>query len=171
MAELTPQERLQPSLLDRLTDTDPHRQRESRDARVLSVKQLREGVIRDLVWLLNTASMTTSQDLEDFPEVESSVLNYGMPHLSGSTCSSVSANDIERQIRQAIANFEPRILANSIRVKVHISEDMMNHNAIAIEIHGDLWAQPMPEQLFLKTEVDLETGHVRIAEHTGEGLY
>ena len=36
MAELTPKERLQPSLLDRLTDDEPEQQQESRDKRVLS---------------------------------------------------------------------------------------------------------------------------------------
>ncbi len=48
MAELTPQERLQPSLLDRLTDDRPQETRESRERRVLSMRQLRASVMRDL---------------------------------------------------------------------------------------------------------------------------
>ena len=46
MAELSQQERLQPSLLDRLTDRDPERKVESRTERVLSLQQLRKSVIR-----------------------------------------------------------------------------------------------------------------------------
>ena len=41
MAELAPRERLQPSLLDRLTDDEPDQEVESRERRVLSVRGLR----------------------------------------------------------------------------------------------------------------------------------
>ena len=54
MAELTPKERLQPSLLDRLTDDAPAEKVESREQRVLSLTKLRQSVNRDLGWLLNT---------------------------------------------------------------------------------------------------------------------
>jgi type VI secretion system protein ImpF len=53
MAELTPQERLQPSLLDRLTDEEPDQLQESREKRVLSMSRLRDFVLRDLAWLFN----------------------------------------------------------------------------------------------------------------------
>ena len=43
-------ERLQPSLLDRLTDEEPTSQVESRDARVIDIRRLREIVQRDLSW-------------------------------------------------------------------------------------------------------------------------
>ena len=42
MAELTTQERLQPSLLDRLTDDEPGKHEESRDKRVITANRLRE---------------------------------------------------------------------------------------------------------------------------------
>ena len=53
MAELTQKERLQPSLLDRLTDDEPPTQQESREKRVLSMHKLRLFVLRDISWLLN----------------------------------------------------------------------------------------------------------------------
>ena len=54
MAELTPQERLQPALLDRLTDDNPESQVEPREMRVMSRNRMREAVLRDLSWLFNT---------------------------------------------------------------------------------------------------------------------
>ena len=39
-----------------------------------------------------------------------------------------------------------------------------NHNVIGIEISGQLWAQPIPIDLLVRTEIDLETGKVEIAE-------
>ena len=45
---LHPQDRLQPALLDRLTDDEPEKKQEPRESRVLSKKQLRQSVLRDL---------------------------------------------------------------------------------------------------------------------------
>jgi type VI secretion system protein ImpF len=30
------------------------------------------------------------------------------------------------------------------------------------EVHGQLWGQPLPERLYLKTELDLELGEIRV---------
>ncbi len=54
MAELTPLEKLQPCLLDRLTDDDPKNGEESRAQRVVSLSRYKRGVLRDLEWLFNT---------------------------------------------------------------------------------------------------------------------
>ena len=52
MADKTLTERLQPSLLDRLTDLEPEAKTESRDSRVINIRRLREIIRRDLAWLL-----------------------------------------------------------------------------------------------------------------------
>ena len=89
MAELTQKERLQPSLLDRLTDDDREQRQESREKRILSPARLRECVRRDLTWLLNTTHLAALEDLTEQPEVQRSVLNYGMPDFAGRTASTV----------------------------------------------------------------------------------
>jgi type VI secretion system protein ImpF len=164
VAELTQKERLQPSLLDRLVDDEPDKLQESREQRVLSLNKLRQCVLRDLVWLLNTSTLDTIQNLDDYPLVSHSVINYGVHDLVGTTLSSADAPDIQRQIRQAIWDFEPRILPASVTVKVSVSENQMNHNAMTFDIEGDLWAQPLPLRLYLRTELDLETGNMDIID-------
>ncbi|MFZ5891309.1 MAG: type VI secretion system baseplate subunit TssE [Myxococcota bacterium] len=166
MAELTPKERLQPSLLDRLSDDEPDRTRESREKRVLSPQRLRESVRRDLSWLLNNTHLATVQDLDPYPHVEQSTLNYGMPDLAGKTVSMVDRSALEKAIRRAIWEFEPRLLKESVRVKAIIDEKQMNHNALCFSIEAELWAQPLPLRLFLRTDVDLETGSVVVSEAT-----
>lgn len=168
MPDLTLQERLQPSLLDRLTDLDPHRTEESRNERVMSLRQLRESVLRDLGWLLNTSNLTSVHDLAPFPEVAQSVLNYGVPDLTGLTASSVDVVELERAIRQAVVRFEPRLLARTVVVRVAASDDRMSHNALTFFIEGQLWAQPLPLQMFLKTEIDLELGNVTVVEQAAQ---
>ncbi len=74
MAELTPQERLQPSLLDRLTDENPQSGVESRDQRMVSWQRLRDAVRRDLAWLLNCVHLEATQDLSAWPLVARSTV-------------------------------------------------------------------------------------------------
>ena len=162
MPELTPKERLQPSLLDRLTDDEPAIQVESRDKRVLSAARLRESVIRDLTWLLNTENLESGQDLGDCDLARRSVINFGIPALAGSTVSGTDSSRLTAQILDAIWNFEPRLMRDSVRVNADFSEDEMNPNILRFEIEAELWAQPLPLTLYLMTEVDLETGQCSI---------
>lgn len=166
MAELTSQERLQPSLLDRLTDDEPDSKQESRDQRVLSVRRLRQSVLRDIAWLLNAVSLESVQELENYPYAMDSVVNFGIPDLSGHNLSPSDIPSIEKRIRRAILDFEPRILPNSLKIKV-ITSDQFNHNAMNFDIEGDLWMQPLPLRLYLKTQVDLETGSVEVTDKMG----
>lgn len=175
MAELTAQERLQPSLLDRLTDDEPHKKDESRERRVFSIRMLRQAVKRDLAWLLNTANLgrhaspDAEFELADHPLVEASVINYGMPELAGSTASSIDVASLQQMVRQAIWNFEPRILRHSLRVRVFVADEQMNRNALSFEIEGELWAEPVPVHMFVRTDVDLETGVVTLRDLTATG--
>lgn len=160
---------MQPSLLDRLTDDEPGEKQEAREKRVMSLRKLREAVIRDLAWLLNTSDLTSAEDLSEYPLVAASVVNYGMPALAGATISTVNVPVIERLLKQSILNFEPRILPKSLKVRVVVSQDQMNHNAMSFDIEGELWAQPVPLRLLLQTEIDLETGSVTVIERGGQG--
>jgi type VI secretion system protein ImpF len=162
MAELAPRERLQPSLLDRLTDDEPDQQVESRDRRVLSVRNLREGVLRDLAWLLNTTNLLSVSDVPRLPHLGNSVVNYGMPDMSGASLENMNRADLERAIRQAIWDFEPRLIRSSVSVKAMPVQDSISK--IMFEIQADMWAQPYPERLFLKTELDLDLAHISISE-------
>lgn len=165
MAELTPRDRLQPALLDRLTDHEPLKAEESRDQRVLSLAKLRESVIRDLAWLLNAEKLPADERAEDCPEAMQSVINYGIPSLSGAAASGIDSADLEREILEAIRTFEPRLIRESISVR-SVYSDEMSGRALSFEIEADLWAQPLPLHLFLQTQLDLETGRFQMT-HQG----
>jgi type VI secretion system protein ImpF len=169
MADLTQKDRLQPSLLDRLTDNDPEKKQETREARVLSPSRLRECVRRDLAWLLNTTHLKAVQDLSESPQVARSVLNYGMPDMAGRTASSIDATTLEQAIRRAILDFEPRLVARSLRVKLFVDEKLMNPNSMTFDIEAELWAQPLPLRLFLRTAVDLENGSIDVIDTGAQG--
>jgi type VI secretion system protein ImpF len=164
MVVLAPRERLQPSLLDRLRDDEPDQKIESRDHRVLSLRTLRQGVLRDLTWLLNTTNLLPARSAKNLPYLSGSVLNYGIPDTSGLSVGSLNISQLERGIRQAIWDFEPRLIRASVSVKA-AAIDGHDHNKLIFEIEADLWAQPYPERLYLKTELDLGNDVVFVTEN------
>jgi len=168
MAELAPKDRLQPSLLDRLTDNEPDRQVEGRDLRVLSPQRLRESVRRDLTWLFNAVNLASVQDLSGHADVERSTLNFGLPDLSGKSAAGVHAQQIEKLLRRAIWEFEPRLVKETVRVKLLQDQKSYGPNAVCVLIEAELWAQPLPLRLFLRTDLDLETGQVIVSDVTGQ---
>ncbi len=157
MAEATSRERLQPSLLDRLTDRAPEQRHELLDRQSLSMQQLREAVLRDLAWLLNTTNLATSDDLDATPLVARSTLNFGIPGFTGLVRSSGKVVSLEATIADAIRAFEPRIRPDSLRVRARRPREDAAVPALVFEIEGELWAQPVPQQLFLETSIELET--------------
>ncbi|MEM0984215.1 MAG: type VI secretion system baseplate subunit TssE [Planctomycetota bacterium] len=162
MPDLTPVEQLQPSLLDRLTDDEPEVKVESRDKRVLSVQRLREAVLRDLAWLLNSGNHDGADQFEGYEHVESSVLNFGMRDVTGGTASGLKLSELEERIKLAVQRFEPRIMPDELEVRAKLPDHGGTGNQLMIEIEGDLWANPLPEHLFLHTEIDLETGQFKV---------
>lgn len=165
MAELTPQERLQPALLDRLADDNPDESLEPREKRLITKSKLRVAVLRDLAWLFNCTRPSPKENVQEYPYAAHSVVNYGLPALSGETASTLDIMDLEQRIRQAILDFEPRIDPVSLEVKAETTEMQMDqHNVLSVQIRGNLWAQPLPLELLLRTEVDLETGKVEIRD-------
>jgi type VI secretion system protein ImpF len=172
MAEASARDALQPALLDRLIDDAPQERQESREARVISRSRLRASVLRDLAWLFNTTAPDGdvqdgegTRDLASWPYVATTVVNYGLPALSGKLVSGVDLSRLEVALREAILAFEPRILPHSLRVRSFPLEDPLNHhNVVSFEISGDLWAQPYPLELLIKTDLDLESGEVRLTE-------
>lgn len=164
MGQWSLKERLQPSLLDRLTDLEPRNTKESTSQQSMSQKQFKEAVIRDLGWLLNSVALDVCEDLEKYPEVQRSVLNFGMPDMSGHTSSNVIIRTMESTIKSVIQQFEPRIVNNSLKVKIHSNPDEMSHNSLVIEIAGAVFGQPSPFQVVLKSELNLECGEFQVKE-------
>ena len=168
MADLSLAERLQPSLLDRLTDDDPGRRVETRDSRVIDMRRLREILQRDLAWLLNTLSTGAALDEEAFPEAANSVLNFGVQEVAGEYSTAARARLIRAAIARAIERFEPRLRAGTVRVEIR-GEEAGPQTIVSFDIRAEMWAQPMPMELYLRSAVDVTTGEVRL-DRPGEGL-
>ena len=159
--------RLLPCLLDRLSDDQPEAAKESADRRTISMGLYRQGVRRDLENLLNASCRPVGDEFDQYENVRTSVLNFGVPDLSGQMLSGLGLGDLERRIRQAMIRYEPRIIARTL--KVHVASSTTpngGRHSLTMEITGELWASPMPDPLYYRTEVDLESGQFQIKDRT-----
>lgn len=170
MAELFQQHKLQPSLLDRLTDDvllqqtpqgKSHQPADNIEKFFISARRLREVVIRDLSWLLNSVNLETVEDLTPYPYVAQSVVNYGVPELTGSIVSQLDPSQLQKKLHRIILCYEPRILPATLQVRVK-KTGQMSRNALRFEIECDIWGQPVPEHLSVQSELDLDTGAVTL---------
>ncbi len=162
MNERLSSEAILPCLLDRLCDDQPDNRRETGFHQHMTLTAFRRSVLRDLANLLNTPNHSNNEGISRLPEVAESVLNYGKPDLTGKAASTLRPRELEVDLALAIKRFEPRILPDSLVVRVIPGVNKAAPNLVGFEIHGLLWANPLPEQFQIATEIDLETGKCKI---------
>lgn len=161
MADRTLTERLQPSILDRLTDDAPEKTSENPSDRVIDIRRLREIIQRDLGWLLNTGNLDSQIDTERYPNVARSVVNYGVPDSTGDFANKERAVAVRDAIRKAVEFFEPRLIEGTLSV-VSRTDDEKRESTIVFDIIADMWAEPVPAELYLRSQFDTTTGHVSL---------
>ncbi len=138
---------------------------ETPEQRLAVGRRLRELVSRDLSLLLNTSSLETLTDLQPLPHVRTSVLNFGMPSLIGRMASSVGHDQLARILEGVICRFEPRL--TRVRVTPEPPGDDTEVQEISFLVDAELWAQPAPYQVVLRTRIDTGSGKVRVSEMSG----
>jgi len=137
-------------------------QPEAADRRNISMRRLREIVQRDLGWLLNSASLDTTEDLKPYPHVARSVVNFGMPSFAGTALHSIDPQATANRIREAIETFEPRL--GKVQVIPETEGERRDAMTLSFRIEGELWGQPVSQHVVLQTRIDVETGDVRVGE-------
>jgi type VI secretion system protein ImpF len=142
-----------------------NREVEADTARVMTKARFREAVLRDLSALFNAIQPMKAAEVAPYPLIGDSVLNFGMPPLSGQLASVLEVEDVVAAIRRAILRFEPRVMPDTLEVHAVESETVLDtHNIIEFEIRGHLWSQPLPIEILLRTKLDLEAGQVAVLE-------
>lgn len=172
-------DRLQPSLLDRLLDSDPRATEELLSSRVLNRAQLRSAVLRDISWLFNASRAQPYGDSSHIdageaalwqrcPEAAQSVVNFGLPSFSGEILSTMDYKKMEDEILKALKCFESRLDPETLEVKVMPSAGSGTlHNVLSIRIKGLLWNNPVPLEMLLSAQIDVESGQAEVREGGG----
>lgn len=123
---------------------------------------LRATVRRELAWLLNTTNFGATQELERYPRIETSVLNYGLPDLAGKALGRRALMQRAREIRTAIRAFEPRIDGKSLVVD-SVEREEQRHQ-VTFVIQGDITAAAQAMPVKFHTHVDPDTASVDVEE-------
>ena len=135
----------------------------------MSKAQLRQAVLRDLGALLNAVQPLGAAGQADRAS-PTACSTSGCRRCPGQLASKLDVSVLERSIRQAIVRFEPRILSESLVVRALEATTVLDtHNVIEFEIRGHLWSQPVPLEILLRTQLDLEAGQVEVRDAVGRG--
>lgn len=131
--------------------------------RSLSDAVLKSLLAEDLAALLNTVDLESSAPelIEGLPYVQNSILNYGLRDLSDRTIDETMRIDaIRHELEAALKRFEPRLLPRTMRIE----RDAENEEELSIRflIRSDMRADPVPSSIEFVTEVELESGEIRI---------
>jgi len=159
--DLSASERLQPSLLDRLTDRNPGELKETVREKIIDIRRLREIIQRDLAWLLNTINNELLFDADLYPETARSTLNFGVVDIAGKVWNQTGIRKLETTIKKAIYDFEPRIIPGTLEVSSGTDADGPK-SQIMIDIRGKLWASPVPVEMYMRTHLDMADGDIKI---------
>ncbi len=83
------------------------------------------------------------------------------------TASGLDIPVLERRIRQAIWDFEPRLKRSSVKVRAEVDQDNHGLQEMVFVIEAEIWSYPQSEQVTLSARVALETGQVVVRELSG----
>lgn len=142
MAPVNKDRNLRESILDRLFDEDPGLSVDSEKTRQRKLKDLRSSVRRDLEHLLNTRYRIVSPP-EELQQVETSLLNYGLPDLATVNMLDVAKRrEFTRNIENIIRTFEPRFKSVSVR---YLDNNEKTDRTLRFRIDAVMYADPAPE--------------------------
>ena len=110
---------------------------------------------------MNTGNAESWMDAKRFPLASKSVLNFGVRDVAGDFAAKDRANLIRKSIAQSIEYFEPRIRKGSAHVEMR-SENVSRNTIISFDIRADMWAEPIPVELYLRSSIDMTTGQVSL---------
>lgn len=139
-----------PSLLDRLLDDAPGQSFEAVKSAPALLQDIKANIRRDLEWLLNTR-LYRSQDFGRHPELQRSLIAYGLPDFSTVQLGSDEHREKFRSAIQAtIERFEPRLR----RVQVEISPLGEAHErTLYLKINALLLVEPDPIPLLFDSRI------------------
>lgn len=159
-----PHAQLLPTLFDRLRDDEPMRGTEAPGEYTVTRAQMRQIIQRDLGFLLNTVNMNDFLDHDRDAHATASTINYGVPSLAGSYLSEHQWEEIEKHLRRAIFDFEPRLMRETLQI-VPLMKDGATHryNVLLFEIRGTVRMDPYPMAFTVQSSVDLETNRMSIS--------
>ena len=151
MTRISDDRQLVPTILDRLLDDNPGQVHDPLRTSGFLLRELKKSVRRDLENLLNTR-YRCREIPSHLEELETSLLNYGIPDFTGAVFANEDdRKDLRRIIERIIRQFEPRFK----EVTVHLdTKSTSNDRVIRFRIDALLHADPAPEPVVFDSQLE-----------------
>jgi type VI secretion system protein ImpF len=127
----------------------------------ISEAELRAELTRNLDMLLNTTNMGSVVDLSELPEVERSIVNFGLPDIVNRTIDENQVENISEEIKTAVLAFEPRLIASGLSVQRDQRTDA-GVLAIRFNVTGDMTCDPVAVPVEFIADLEVGTSKLSI---------
>jgi type VI secretion system protein ImpF len=153
------QHKLLPSLLDRLLDDRPHQSVEASSQRLCSLADYKASIVRDLEILVNTRQSLVANDLEGFPILDGTILDYGMPDFTSKSV--LDPQDrllIQRQLEKAVSDGDRRFRS----VKVQLLAQQTGQRMLTFRVDAVLRLQDISRKVSFDAVLQVNTQEYKV---------
>ncbi|MEJ1157584.1 type VI secretion system baseplate subunit TssE [Prosthecomicrobium sp. N25] len=120
---------------------------------------MRREIGLDLEKLLNTIQLASSLDLSEHPEVQSSILNFGIPDIVHRSIDEFAVDDIAFELAVALKRFEPRIVPRSIQVRRDMSVSTVELK-VRFQISAEISMRPENVPVEFVADIEVASGKI-----------
>lgn len=125
--------------------------------------EMRRQLQDDLASLMNTVRLDAATPLDDADHVARSIVNYGFRDLSSIAAKDLNTPNVISSIRQSLIDHEPRLVPESIEVKV-IRADGGTNQRLSLYVEAEMMGDPVDVPLNFDAEVDLGAGKMTMSK-------
>jgi type VI secretion system protein ImpF len=151
MARLKTETPITQSLIDRLTDIE-----EMPKSRAQSIVMFRNGIKRDVEWLLNSRRAFVPE-IESYPLASNSVFTFGLPDVNELPGGN-SGSNVLAAITQTILTHEPRIR----EPRVSLSRTDTLARSLRFHVEGKLILENSEEDISFDTLFEVTSGEYQV---------
>ena len=149
------------SIIDRLLDDEPREPSDPPPTPAQTYRDFHHAIRRDLEALLNTRQRVAALP-GGLPELDQSLVNYGIPDFTGSNLSSPESRlQFVRLVEAVIRRYEPRF--KSVRVSLLDNAEPLDRT-LRFRIDAVVYAEPAPEKLIFDSALEPVTGNVEVRD-------
>jgi type VI secretion system protein ImpF len=124
---------------------------------------LKRDLAIDLTSLMNTVDLASAVDISDLDYVRKSIVNYGLPDLSGLTSQDVAIANIGQHLKAALLAHEPRLRPESIHIERGSEVDDETHR-VNFSVYAEMACSPLDLPTEFVAEVDIGSGAMRLTK-------
>lgn len=122
---------------------------------------LRRDLATDLVSLLNTIDLGSTEELDGLDYVGRSVLNYGLYDVGHLTSEDEGVEDIAQDLLAALVHHEPRLRGETLNVERDSQFDDVDQK-VRFNISAEMICHPLDVPVEFIAEVDVGSGKIEV---------